>query len=174
MSGPDYGPRGYLPARAAQRARKIVLREQMGIGWPLAAVVAAVVVLGAGVWFLSSAGRTPGPPFFRLAQVQAIPVNSSRTLRQPGSDVRYLVVRTPAAVRVFEDPRLDVGWCAASGRLEGARGRVWTADGALVGGGGDSLRPLRTTVHGGAIYVDDTTDVPRPPPQPRGEEPACR
>nr|MBA2530088.1 adenosylcobinamide-GDP ribazoletransferase [Euzebyales bacterium] len=67
MKQPDYGPRGYLPERAAKRARKIVLREQMGPAWPLAAVAAALLVGATGLWYLVTAGRPPGPPYTPLA-----------------------------------------------------------------------------------------------------------
>ncbi|HUG87123.1 MAG TPA: hypothetical protein VMM13_21320, partial [Euzebya sp.] len=49
---PEFGPGGYLPARAAQRARKIVLREQMGLHWAVAAVVAGLLILAITIPFV--------------------------------------------------------------------------------------------------------------------------
>lgn len=167
---PEYGPGGYLPERAARRARKIVLREQMGLGWPVAAVVAALLVAAAGFAHLRSSSTPPGPPFQSFGALDAVPPDGART---SGGPRPIVIVRAGGPVRAFSAPDATIGWCAASRRLEDDRGRVWTADGRLVGGDGASLRPLPTTVFDGEVYADDTTGLPRPAPDLRGESPRC-
>src|SRR5690606_17036265 len=56
---PDFGPSGYLPPRAARRARKIMLREPLGLQWAVAAVVAGLLVLLAGAGYLLWQSRPP-------------------------------------------------------------------------------------------------------------------
>jgi hypothetical protein len=163
---PDFGPSGYLAPRAAKRARKIVLRERMGLGWPLAAVLAGVVIaVVAAVFFLRTG--PPGPPFVAVISIIDI---APGTAELGGEDV--LVVRAAGRVRAFRAPGVPVWWCGRNRRLESA-GSVWTIDGALTGGEGESLRPLETAVHDGRVYVD--LEDPRPAPAPlRGsEEVAC-
>lgn len=167
---PEYGPPGYLPERAARRARKIVLREQMGRGWPLAAIVAGVVVAGAGLLFVVSASRPPGPPYEAVAPIAEVEAGAADVLPAPSGEL--LVVRR-GAVRAFAAPEGEVAWCANSGRIEADDGRVWAADGRLVGGDGRSLQPLRSTVFDGTLYVDPTARLPVPTPDQRGERPAC-
>ena len=68
--GRDPGGRvAYLPPRAA-RARKLILRSQLGRGWIVASALFGVVILAAGVLFLTRAGH-PGPPWVRVAAVSA-------------------------------------------------------------------------------------------------------
>ena len=50
---PEYGPGGYLPSKAAGRARKIVLRAPLGIGWIVASVVLAVVIAVVGIVYFT-------------------------------------------------------------------------------------------------------------------------
>jgi hypothetical protein len=164
---PEYGPRGYLPPRAARRARKIVLRERMGLQWPVAAVVAGVLVVLVGAVYLLRSGP-PGAPFVPLGPVPAVEgVTPARAAGDP-----LLVAVVAGRVGVFADPGVPVTWCAASRRLESPDGRVWTPEGILVGGDGASLRPVPSTVHGGELYADPRTATDLPP-DPRGERPAC-
>src|SRR5215218_7864277 len=73
--GRDPGGRvAYLPPRAA-RARKLILRSQLGRGWILAAALFGLVILVAGVLFLARQGR-PGPPWVRVAPVSALPAGA--------------------------------------------------------------------------------------------------
>ena len=59
--GRDPGGRvAYLPPRAA-RARKLILRSQLGRGWIVAAALFGLVILAAGVLFLTRDGH-PGAP----------------------------------------------------------------------------------------------------------------
>ena len=174
-ASPEFGPRGYLPPRAARRARKIILREQMGLGWPLAAVAACVAVVVVGIAFLLRAGP-PGPPFQAAGPLGAVPPSSAAVVA-PGGDGAAgdpaLVVRAGGRLRAFAAPGTDVAFCEDSRRLESADGTVWTLDGVLVGGQGTSLRPVAASVYEGTLYLDTTTSRPELPADPRGEVPAC-
>jgi hypothetical protein len=169
---PEFGPRGYLPERAARRARKIVLREQMGIGWPVAAVGAAVLVATVGVAFLLRSGP-PAPPFRAAGSLTGLATAQAQVVGLDGPEGDVLVVRAGGGVRTFAPPPARVTWCDATRRLESSDGQVWTLDGLLVGGGGTSLQPLPSTVYDGELYVDATDPGPVPPPDPRGETPGC-
>jgi len=163
---PDFGPRGYLPPRAARRARKIVLRERMGLQWPVAAVVTAALVVVVGLLYLVRSGP-PGPPFVAVGRV---PDAEAVTIADAGG-TPVLVVGAAGRVRAFVDPGTPVTWCAASRRLEAPDG-VWTPEGILVGGQGASLRQVASTVHDGELYVDPTA-VTELPVDPSAERPAC-
>lgn len=168
---PDYGPRGYLPPRAAKRARKIILREPMGLQWALAAVVAGVVVLAAGgVLLLRSA--PPGPPFVAVGGIEQIGPRGVGVLAL--DDARdVLVLRGAGGVTVFAAPTVRVAWCVERSRLIAATGEAaWEPDGRLVGGVGDSLARLPSRVHAGVIYVDAQADGERLPAAP-GEPTTC-
>jgi hypothetical protein len=179
---PEYGPRGYLPERAAKRARKIILREQMGLQWPIAAVAAALVVALAGLVYLATGTGAPDPPaqpLLRIAEVdprgaRVVPAGTPSPDGSPAPTADLAVVRAGGGVRVFLLPSPDVVWCEASGRLESPTGGVWSANGRLVGGEGGSLAPVGATVHDGVLYVDETAVGPPPSPDPRGDEPTCR
>jgi len=172
VSSPEFGPRGYLPPKAAKRARKIVLREQMGMGWPLAAAAAAVLVALAGVAYFLFVMRAPGPPYVDLGAVEQVPATGSAELTSAPAGATALVVRSAGAVRAFAAQPPGVAWCAQSRRLETADA-AWAADGRLVHGDGQSLQPRRVVVHDGRVYVDVRTQLPRPAPAPGGPPPAC-
>lgn len=170
---PEFGPGGYLPERAARRARKIVLRGPMSLGWVVASVVAAGVLLAAGVWFLSTAQDRPDPPFVPVGALEELTAADARLVEADGQ--RVLVVAA-GGLRAFlaPDPAgLVPGYCPESGRLEAPDGRVWTLSGRLVGGTGLSLRSVPAQVSGGTVYVDPTRPAPPPAPQPAGHTPAC-
>jgi hypothetical protein len=170
-STPDFGPGGYLPPRAAKRARKIVLREQMGFGWPLAAVAASLLVAIAGGAYLYASNRAPGPPFVAAGQLTSVPAGEAQLIGDQG-DQRALVVRAGGSVRAFRAAGPEVSWCEESGRIETARS-AWGPDGRLLHGQGQSLQPLRSVVRFGVVYVDFTTALPRPEPALGGEPPVC-
>lgn len=169
---PEFGPGGYLPRRAAQRARKIILRERMGLGWPIAAVAAAVVLAIVGVVFLLTRTVAPGPPFVAVGPLEDVQPGEARLVEPADAPLPVLVVRVGGGVGVFEAPGEPVVYCAASRRLE-APGAVWNLRGRLVGGDGDSLRPLSSRVHDGILYVDPSTTTPAPAPARDGETPVC-
>src|SRR4029453_14758811 len=80
--GRDPGGRvAYLPPRAA-RARKLILRSQLGRGWIVASALFGVVILAAGVLFLTRAGH-PGPPWVRVAAVSALPAGTVSEVAGP-------------------------------------------------------------------------------------------
>lgn len=179
-SSPDFGPGGYLPERAAKRARKIVLREQMGLQWPIAAVLAALLVLLAGGVFLAVGTGPPGPPSKALLEIDEVDPRGAEIL--PAGEPRpgfaaarddLAVVRAGGGVRVFSLPGDEVVWCPASGRLEAADGTVWNANGRRVGGAGRSLAPVAAEVHDGVLYADETSQGAPLPPEARQETPQC-
>ncbi|CAN5919022.1 hypothetical protein BH23ACT10_BH23ACT10_02610 [soil metagenome] len=171
-SEPDYGPRGYLPPRAAKRARKIILREPMGLQWAVAAVVAGVVVLAAGgVLFLLRSGP-PGPPFVAVGEIARVDPRGAATLPLGGGR-EVLVLRGAGGVAVFDDPPAAVEWCAGRSRLIAAGSAVWEPDGRLVGGTGESLARLPAQVHDGVLHVDAESAGTRRAPLDRDEPTAC-
>ncbi len=174
MSDPDFGPRGHLPGRAATRARKIVLREQMGVGWPAAAVAAGGVLLAVAVAFAVLRTVPPGVPYERVALVEDLGRDVAVVVATDAGPA--LVVRGGGgALRAFAAPDGAVRWCDESRRLEGADGAVWTPEGVRVsdGAGVGSLAPLPAAVHDGALYVDATAPAAALPASPVGARPTC-
>jgi membrane-associated protease RseP (regulator of RpoE activity) len=170
VSTPEFGPRGYLPPKAAKRARKIILREQMGFGWPVAALVAALVVVVSGVLFIRGVEQPPAAPFVAIGALTEVPPGGAAVLGS-GTD-RAVVTRVGGALRAFGAPATNVLWCPESQRLESA-GAAWRLDGRRTFGAGESLRPLPSVVYSGQVYADVTTDAPPPAPAPDGRAPAC-
>lgn len=158
----DYGPRGYLPERAAKRARKIILREQMGLQWPLAAAVAAVVVLVVGAVYLWTRTGPPGPPYVAAGAIAEVEPRGAATTT--AGDLEVLVVRAGGGVRVFTGDVIDVTTCPATRRLTDAEGTVYSATGQALGRG-ESLQPVPSTVYDGVLYVavDPAVWPPAPP-----------
>src|SRR5919107_3314539 len=84
--GRDPGGRvAYLPPRAA-KARKLILRSQLGRGWIVAAALFGLVILAAGALFLARQGR-PGPPWVRVAHVSALPAGAVTEVAGPAGQV---------------------------------------------------------------------------------------
>lgn len=161
---PEFGPSGYLPGRAAKRARKIVLRAPLGLQWIVASVVFGATVLVAGLLFLRSSGP-PGEPYVAtvaladvVADVEALP------------EVEGTLVLAGGKVTVLATTK-DLTYCAEARRLLGVDGGVWGVDGR--GYGVPSLRRYATTVHDGVVYVDPTTRLAAPPPGDATELPDC-
>lgn len=171
---PDYGPGGYLPPRAAKRARKIILREPMGLQWPVAALVAGLLVLVAGGVLLASRTGPPGPPFVAVGELARIDPRGVGELPLGDGRGDVLVVRAAGALSVFRSPATRVRWCPDPARLVGVDGRAaWQPDGRLVAGSGGSLARLPAAVHDGVLYVDLSASGSRPAPAPRGEVRGC-
>jgi hypothetical protein len=160
----EFGPSGYLPERASKRARKIVLRAPLGAQWIVAAVVAGVAVIVAGVWFLATAGDPPPEPWIAVGAVDELPAAEAAT----GIDV--LVVAAGGRVRAFADAT-DVRYCEPTNRLEAPDGRVWSLTGRGFGTG--SLAEHPTLTQDGIAYVDPTRTSPGPDPEPDGVAPGC-
>lgn len=164
---PDFGPSGYLPGRAARRARKIVLRAPLGAQWIVASVLAGIVVLVAGLVFLATRDDPPAEPFVEVGPVDSI--GDATYL----DDHDALLVGAGGRIRVFADAGdLGLEYCAPSRQIEGEGGRVWTLTGRGLGGA-DSLREHPTTVHDGVVYVDPTTTIPGPSPRDEPADPVC-
>lgn len=157
---PDFGPSGYLPDRASRRARKIVLRAPMGLGWPAAALAAAVLVAVVGAVYLAVGNRAPGAPFVAVGDIAAIDPAGADVVTIDGRAA--LVVRAGGGVRAFADPPPGIGACADSRRLEDGE-RVWGLDGRALTAGTESLAPVTIVVFDGTVYVDVSTT--RPPPR---------
>lgn len=170
---PEFGPGGYLPPRASKRARKIVLRAPMGLGWPLAALGASLVVVLVGAIFLLRSGP-PGPPYVRIAAVTEIAPNTAVPRAAAGTDL--LVVRAGGGLAVLVSPGAGVTWCPAPRQLE--RGTdVWTLDGAPRSRGTAGLAPVSSTVYEGMLFVDAAV-LPSggpvaPPPTSGDAQPVC-
>lgn len=168
---PEFGPGGYLPERAARRARKIVLRREMGLQWPIAAGVAAVVVGVLGLIFVLTRTGPPGAPFVAAGDLATVPPRSVAVVT--AGDAEVLLVRGAGDVAVLAPPDGTVMWCPTSRRIEAADGRVWTSDGRLVGGPGASLDRHPLQVYDGTVYVDPTARTAVPAAPEREERPAC-
>jgi hypothetical protein len=160
---PDFGPSGYLPDRAATRARKIVLRAPLGLQWIVASLVAGVVVVVAGVLLLTG-DDAPGDPWVEVGPAEAL-----GTVTRP-AELDVLLVGG-GRIRAFVDDR-DLAYCEASRRLESPDGEVWSLTGRGLGGA-ESLSEHPTVVRGGTLYVDPTRTTSAPTPSDEPVEPAC-
>jgi len=124
VSTPDPPPRpardpggrvAYLPPRAA-RARKLILRSQLGRGWIVASALFGLVILAAGVLYLTRDGH-PGPPWVRVAPLAALPAGAV-TQAQLAPDGQVVVVdRRDGDVRAFLAPAGAGAGEAAAGDL---------------------------------------------------------
>ena len=164
----DFGPSGYLPERASKRARKIVLRAPLGIQWVWASIVAGLLVLVAGVLFLSRADDGPAAPFELVAPVTSLGDATFDDTR----DVLY--VTAAGRPRAFDVAALPASpaYCEASRQLEGRDGEAWTLTGRGLGGT-PSLDEHPTVVFEGDLYVDFTTTLAGPPPSDTTAELGC-
>jgi hypothetical protein len=160
----EFGPSGYLPERASKRARKIVLRAPLGLGWVLASAGAGVVVLVAGLLLLFQSGDGPGAPYVEVGEVAALGP------AQVDANLDALIVTAGGRVRAFADAA-DVGYCDASNRLEAPDGRVWSLTGRGLGTASLSEHP--TVVHDGVLYVDPTRAGAAADPSSETVPPAC-
>lgn len=169
MSGdqPDFGPGGYLPERASKRARKIVLRAPMGAQWIIGAVVAGVIIVGAGLLWLAQSDDPPGEPWVAIGSIDAI--GDATTL----DELDVLVVATGRARAFRGAERLGLEWCAVSQQVEGFGGKVWSPTGRARTADTDSLEQHPTLVHDGTLYVDPTVTAPGPDPVVTEAEPEC-
>jgi hypothetical protein len=156
--GRDPGGRvAYLPPRAA-KARKLILRSQLGRGWIVAAALFGVVILAAGALFLARQGR-PGPPWTRVAPASALPAGAVTETAGPAGQV--VVVDRRGELRAFLAPP---GSCpvraAGSGFARPCAGQRWDAEGSPASelrDGQEAPPPLRrvpAVVAGGDLYVD--------------------
>jgi hypothetical protein len=142
----------YLPPRAA-KARKLILRSQLGRGWIVASAVFGVVILVAGGLYLARAGR-PGPPWVRVAALEALPAGAVTEV--PGPAGRVVVVD-----RRGDEPRAFLaapGPCrvvaTGTGFARPCAGERWDATGApAAGGAAPALRRRPAAFARGDLYV---------------------
>jgi len=163
---PEFGPGGYLPKRAAHRARKIILRAPLGLQWIVAALVAGVVVVVASVWVLRGPASELSTPWVALGDVATF----GEASYQDAYDV--LVVTAAGRIRVFADAK-DVTFCAASRQLEAADGRVWRLTGRGTANTA-SLVEVAAQVHRGVLYIDPTRTIVAERPSADVFAPECR
>jgi hypothetical protein len=165
LERPAFGPSGYLPERAAKRARKIVLRAPLGLQWVVASLVAGLVVVVAGVLFVQRGAEPPPAPWVQVGAVEDLhPAHVD-------PDLEVLLVTGGGRVRAFVDAG-DVAYCPASNRLEAADGRVWSLTGRGFAGVA-SLEEHPTRLHDGQVYVDPTVSVPGPAATTDEVAPGC-
>ncbi len=145
---PEFGPRGYLPDRAARRARKIILRAPLGLQWVVASLVAGAVILVAGVLLLGRGSAQPQAPWVALGPSAGLETSAV----DPGTGL--LVVTVADGLRAFEAPE-GVRYCISSNRLEHPDGRVWALTGRGYAGT-PSLAPVPTLTVSGQAYLDPT------------------
>lgn len=161
----EFGPSGYLPERAAKRARKIVLRAPLGLQWIAGSIIAGLILVIAGVLFLRQGAEPPGAPWTEVGEVQTV------TASQYDPRLDALIVGAGARIRAFAGVD-DVAWCPASNRLESTDGRVWSLTGRGYGGV-DSLDEHPTLVWQDRLFIDLTRTTPAPAPTDAIVEPGC-
>ena len=159
--GRDPGGRvAYLPPRAA-RARKLILRSQLGRGWIVAAALFGLVILAAGALFLARQGR-PGPPWVRVAPVSALPAGAvTETAGPSGAGGQVVVVDRRGGLRAFlAAPASCPVRAAGSGFARPCTGQRWDAEGSPASDlrdGQEAPPPLRrvpAAVAARDLYVD--------------------
>ena len=148
----------YLPPRAA-RARKLILRSQLGRGWIVASALFGLVILVAGVLFLTRDGH-PGPPWVRVAALSALPDGAVTEVAGPAGQV-VVVDRRDADLRAFlAQPGPCPVRAAGSGFARPCAGERWDAEGGPAGNprdGEEAPAPLRrvpVSFAGGELYID--------------------
>ena len=150
----------YLPPRAA-KARKLILRSQLGRGWIVASALFGVVILAAGGLYLARAGR-PGPPWVRVAALEALPAGAvtevpaaSRSARQALAGQVVVVDRRGDEPGVFlAAPGPCKVVAAGAGFARPCNGQRWDADGAPAAGEATlALRRRPAAFARGDLYV---------------------
>jgi hypothetical protein len=158
--GRDPGGRvAYLPPRAA-KARKLILRSQLGRGWIVASALFGVVILVAGVLLLARAGR-PGPPWVRVAPLASLPAGAVTQVAGPAGQVVVVDRRAGGLRALFAPPGPCPVRAAGDGFARPCTGQRWDADGGPATAGAGAARrappPLRqvpASLAGGDLYVD--------------------
>jgi hypothetical protein len=158
--GRDPGGRvAYLPPRAA-RARKLILRSQLGRGWIAAAALFGLVILAAGALFLARGGR-PGAPWVRVAPVSALPAGTVTQVAGPSGQV--VVADRRDGLRAFlTTPGPCPVQAAGDGFARPCTGQRWDPSGTPAPDPGDAgaaptpLRRVPASFAGGALYVNPT------------------
>ena len=164
MPHPDEQPTeriAYLPPRAV-KARKLILRSQLGVPWIAAAALFGLVILAAGTLLLVRAGH-PGPPWARVAALRSVPNGMVTQLPAPAAAPGGTVVladRRAGALRTF---LAQAGPCPVRGAADGGFARPclhqrWAASGAPVPTPGQAtpqaLTPVPFQLARGQLYVN--------------------
>jgi hypothetical protein len=146
----------FLPPRAG-KARKLILRSQLGLPWMLAAILFGLVILVAGTLFLVKGG-CPGAPWQRVAPVTRFA--DGAVSQAPLRAGEVVVVDRRGTFRTFLAP---TGSCPVVGTPTGfARPCVqqaWDQSGEPLGSHGlrtppPRLRAVPATVAKGDLYVN--------------------
>jgi hypothetical protein len=142
----------YLPPRAA-RARKLILRSQLGLPWMLAALAFAALILVAGVLLLAQSGR-PGAPWVRVGPADTFPSGAVTQAGRLDGDA-VVVDRRGGVVRAFRVLAADCDVVAdGEGFARPCTTESWAADGAPAEGSGTALTPLPAQLARGDLYVN--------------------
>jgi hypothetical protein len=145
----------YLPPRAA-KARKLILRSQLGLPWLVGATVVAGVILLAGALLLARGGR-PGSPWVRVEPLAALPAGAVAEVGPATLGGRMVVVvdRRDGDLRAFVGP---AGGCpvAPDGRgfTRPCTRQSWDADGSARTPHTPPLTRVPTRLASGDLYVD--------------------
>jgi hypothetical protein len=144
----------YLPPRAA-KARKLILRSQLGLPWLVGATVVAAVILVAGALLLARGGR-PGSPWVRVEPLAALPAGAVAEVRPAALGGRTVVVdRRDGGLRAFVGP---AGGCPVTSDGGGFARRCtrqsWDGNGAPRTARTPPLTRVPTRLAGGDLYVD--------------------
>ncbi len=145
----------YLPPRAG-KARKLILRSQLGLPWMLAAILFGLVILVAGTLFLVKGGR-PGAPWQRVAPVTRFA--DGAVSQAPLRADEVVVVDRRGTLRTFLAP---TGSCPVVGTPTGfarpCAQQAWDQSGEPLGSHGlrtpPRLRAVPATVAKGDLYVN--------------------
>jgi hypothetical protein len=148
----------YLPPKAA-RARKLILRSQLGLPWMLTAALFGALILIAGTVFLVKGGR-PGAPWVKLGSLQRFPAGA--VSQAPAPDGQVVVVdRREGTVAAFAAaPGACPVVAAGDGFARPCAGQAWDRAGRAIdpaGRGGAAaadMRPLAVQVARGELYVN--------------------
>lgn len=163
---PEFGPSGYLPPRAAQRARKIVLRAPLGLQWVVGSLVVGAAVVVAGVLWLGG-DDAPADPWIPVTEVDELEGT------RPVDDPDVLLVANGRIRAIVGAEERGIAYCPESRRLEGPDGGVWTLTGRGLDGT-PSLEEHPVRLHEGVVYIDPTRTGDAPTPSDEPAEPACR
>ncbi|HEY2960554.1 MAG TPA: hypothetical protein VGM21_20485 [Actinomycetota bacterium] len=146
----------YLPPRAA-KARKLILRSQLGLPWLVGATVVAGVILVAGTLLLARGGR-PGSPWVRVEPLAALPAGTATEVAPAALGRRtVVVVDRRGGLRAFVAP---AGGCPVipdgGGFTRPCSRQSWDADGGARTPHTPPLTRVPTRLASGDLYVNAT------------------
>jgi hypothetical protein len=147
----------YLPPKAA-KARKLILRSQLGLPWILTAVLFGALILAAGSVFLVKGGR-PGAPWVKVAPLTRLPDGAVTQTSGPSGQV-VAVDRRGGTLRAFA---VAPGACPVAGAAGGGfarpcAGQAWDGAGRPTATSGrvaaPAMRRLPVQIARGDLYVN--------------------